>query len=102
MLETRWQPRGGRRVGRGGKGGRGEGAIELLSGWPALHKIQIQTLRYTLMVLPADTSADVSETILFGTSWATSQLRGKSRAGSEGRVQTRRGKGESNFPGRGR
>ena len=57
--------------------------------------------RYRLsdILLPADTSADVSENILFGTSWERSQLRGKSRVGSEGRAQTRRGKGESKFPG---
>ena len=42
---------------------------------------------------------DVSETILCGTIWTTSQLRGRSRAGSDGRAQIRRGNGGSKFPG---
>ena len=53
------------------------------------------------ILLPADTSADVLRTILCDTSWERSQLRGNSRAGTEGRAQIRRGKGGSKFPGKG-
>ena len=48
VWELRWRLHGGRRVGWLGTGGWGEGATELLSWSPALQKIQIQTLRYTL------------------------------------------------------
>ena len=50
------------------------------------------------MPLPAATSADF-RTIFCGTSWASNQLRGHRRAGSDGRVQIRRENGGSKLPG---